>query len=997
MAADPQVMIAQLEERVQNNPSSLAFSRLADSYRKTGDIQRAIDICSKGLEAHPDYATGRIILGRCYLEQENFPGAIEEFKRVCQVDRHNHVALKMLADIYSKQDMKEKAGDLYAVLLGMDPGNPSLVHLARVFKGSGTRDIFRIVGLQSPGAGTAPAPAAQEEAGLEDAPTGEVPTSAEGQAVTGEDVTQRMDDMFGEGQSGDDGIGELLNSAGSAGGGEAGPEAKPDEESAVTQTIALDEAALSAADAASGEPAAQSTDDAAAVKETGVTGQDISERMDSMFGDEGGDATLETVPATDEITDETAEVPAEKPPPAASKTPKDQDSVTGSDISQRLDDMFGETTVQEAAAPSDTEEPSPVEQEIAGEITEPEQALEAGPTDEDTAPPTAEFDFSTEAPTQVINKADLMAAAQAQEAGEEPSDALVAGHDAPENYASEDDVLVEDAAARTADDDFMAAVSSDETISPDEEIAEDTEKIPTAAESKPAITGEDVTDRIDAILDGKSPDEVAEEAKEPETPAEPSSPGPLPAGSAAQPMIEEEAPTPDTIPAQEAVTPDMEETPAEEASAGAEEKLSETSALAASDFSDVVSEQDSAEAAGSPPVTGEDVADRLDEIFGEEDALGEDIPEGESGEDQEEATSEFYTVSGTSAGADNAGEEELAKYEAPDAAIETAGVEPGGEDDVEVAEVAEELGEELGIADEQDGMEKAEDPGEEPAGEDMQSTDAGDATSEIGASDTAMTLEDAADTGEVEEPAVADTLAGELSEAEETLAEIPDEDTAEDDGAGQEFYTVSGDRAEAESDADEEVMATIGELEADTAMPPAGNEVAAKEEGDEPDGAALGEAGEEDMRAGEGDALPPEPGVSAESRVAAIPDHVLTPTLADIYYQQGQPQLAVQIYKRLLDRDPENERISARLAEIEAAVSHSAVTRDGAAAGDAHRQSAPVSSAPGHKRKKRTSRGRRSRRSMNDERPLKGVRIKKKVKERIRMQKKGSSRPKYGR
>jgi hypothetical protein len=48
-----------------------------------------------------------------------------------------------------------------------------------------------------------------------------------------------------------------------------------------------------------------------------------------------------------------------------------------------------------------------------------------------------------------------------------------------------------------------------------------------------------------------------------------------------------------------------------------------------------------------------------------------------------------------------------------------------------------------------------------------------------------------------------------------------------------------------------------------------------------------------------------------------IPDHVLTPTLADIYYQQGQYTLAHQIYSRLLEKEPENDKLRSRLDEIQ--------------------------------------------------------------------------------
>jgi hypothetical protein len=47
-----------------------------------------------------------------------------------------------------------------------------------------------------------------------------------------------------------------------------------------------------------------------------------------------------------------------------------------------------------------------------------------------------------------------------------------------------------------------------------------------------------------------------------------------------------------------------------------------------------------------------------------------------------------------------------------------------------------------------------------------------------------------------------------------------------------------------------------------------------------------------------------------------LPDHVLTPTLADIYLQQGQPRLALHIYERLALRDPGDERLAAKIQDI---------------------------------------------------------------------------------
>jgi len=51
---------------------------------------------------------------------------------------------------------------------------------------------------------------------------------------------------------------------------------------------------------------------------------------------------------------------------------------------------------------------------------------------------------------------------------------------------------------------------------------------------------------------------------------------------------------------------------------------------------------------------------------------------------------------------------------------------------------------------------------------------------------------------------------------------------------------------------------------------------------------------------------------------AAAPPNVATLTLADIYFQQGLKEQALQIYRQLLEREPENETARKRIQEIEA-------------------------------------------------------------------------------
>jgi tetratricopeptide (TPR) repeat protein len=65
----------------------------------------------------------------------------------------------------------------------------------------------------------------------------------------------------------------------------------------------------------------------------------------------------------------------------------------------------------------------------------------------------------------------------------------------------------------------------------------------------------------------------------------------------------------------------------------------------------------------------------------------------------------------------------------------------------------------------------------------------------------------------------------------------------------------------------------------------------------------------------------PEPGVAepeADSPPSGEPPALSSSTLAELYFNQGFTRQAIDVYKELLEREPGNERIAARIVELEA-------------------------------------------------------------------------------
>jgi len=115
--------IEKLEKRWAENPKGRNFAPLADAYRKAGELDRAIELCTAGLERHPDYVSAHIVFGRCLMDQKNDPAASEVFRKVLALDPENVLALKILADIAERGHRYDEAVDWLTRLLSADPMN----------------------------------------------------------------------------------------------------------------------------------------------------------------------------------------------------------------------------------------------------------------------------------------------------------------------------------------------------------------------------------------------------------------------------------------------------------------------------------------------------------------------------------------------------------------------------------------------------------------------------------------------------------------------------------------------------------------------------------------------------------------------------------------------------------------------------------------------------------------------------------------------------------
>lgn len=120
MAYEPE--IEKLERKYQDDPAR-HFAQLAEQYRRADRLDEALDILTRHLEERPNYVSGLIVLGRCYLDRRDDAAARETFERVLALDAEHIIALKALGDLADRAGDGPEAIRWLERLLEVDPMN----------------------------------------------------------------------------------------------------------------------------------------------------------------------------------------------------------------------------------------------------------------------------------------------------------------------------------------------------------------------------------------------------------------------------------------------------------------------------------------------------------------------------------------------------------------------------------------------------------------------------------------------------------------------------------------------------------------------------------------------------------------------------------------------------------------------------------------------------------------------------------------------------------
>ncbi len=109
------------EQIYESDKTNRVFASLAEIYRKSGFLEKALRILKIGTQTNPKFAGGFLSLAKVYIDLQDIPSAIDALCRVTEIAPDSLVAHKMLAELYLKQADMKSALALFERVLFISP------------------------------------------------------------------------------------------------------------------------------------------------------------------------------------------------------------------------------------------------------------------------------------------------------------------------------------------------------------------------------------------------------------------------------------------------------------------------------------------------------------------------------------------------------------------------------------------------------------------------------------------------------------------------------------------------------------------------------------------------------------------------------------------------------------------------------------------------------------------------------------------------------------
>lgn len=124
-------MLEQLQAELERSPTSRVFAPLADGYLKLGQVESALRVAQLGVLANPDFATGRVVLGRVLMESQRFNDALIHLLEAVRLAPDHRMAQLTLGELYLLRREPREALNAFKMALLLNPNDQRALDAVR--------------------------------------------------------------------------------------------------------------------------------------------------------------------------------------------------------------------------------------------------------------------------------------------------------------------------------------------------------------------------------------------------------------------------------------------------------------------------------------------------------------------------------------------------------------------------------------------------------------------------------------------------------------------------------------------------------------------------------------------------------------------------------------------------------------------------------------------------------------------------------------------------
>lgn len=115
----------------EKNSRSRVFAPLAETYRKLGMNEKAMEILAQGIRFNPTYLMGYLGMAFCYYDLRQFNLAYSTIRPLVEANRDNLRLQKLFADVCLELGKKEEALETLKYLLFINPRDQNVAELVK--------------------------------------------------------------------------------------------------------------------------------------------------------------------------------------------------------------------------------------------------------------------------------------------------------------------------------------------------------------------------------------------------------------------------------------------------------------------------------------------------------------------------------------------------------------------------------------------------------------------------------------------------------------------------------------------------------------------------------------------------------------------------------------------------------------------------------------------------------------------------------------------------